>query len=64
MHFFDYNGHYDVSGSTFAFDLGGRQIRYLAVRPRRSATIRKSGLLKGDDRTAPAVLTVTVEVCE
>ena len=59
--FADYNGNYDVPGSKFAFDLDGRQIRYLAVRPERLVPIAEIELIKGPDRTAPIIMAVTIE---
>jgi hypothetical protein len=63
-HFADYIRRVDVPGSQFAFDLDGRQVRYLAVTPRRPAVIREIELVKGPDRTAPIVMAVTVEIGE
>jgi putative membrane-bound dehydrogenase-like protein len=60
-HFADYIRRIDVPGSQFAFALRGQQIRYLAVTPQRSETIKEIELLKGPDRTAPVVMAVTVE---
>ena len=60
-HFADYIRRVDVPGSKFAFDLHGRQIRYLAVRPKREAVIKTIELVKGEDRTAPVVMAITVE---
>jgi uncharacterized protein len=60
-HFADYIRRVDVPASQFAFDLGGRQLRYLAVAPRRTEVIREIELVKGPDRTAPLVMAVTVE---
>jgi putative membrane-bound dehydrogenase-like protein len=60
-HLADYIRRVDVPGSQFAFRLRGRQLRYLAVRPERSATIREVEFLKGPDATAPVVMAVTVE---
>jgi putative membrane-bound dehydrogenase-like protein len=60
-HFADYIRRVDVPGSKFAFDLHGRQIRYLAIHPRRAKPIRTIELVKGPDRTAPVVMAVTVE---
>jgi putative membrane-bound dehydrogenase-like protein len=60
-HFADYIRRIDVPGSRFAFDLRGKQIRYLAVTPDRAETIKEIELLKGPDRTAPVVMAVTVE---
>ncbi len=59
--FADYIRKVDVPGSTFAFDLKGRQIRYLAVFPQRSAKIETIEFVKGPDRTAPVVMAVTIE---
>jgi putative membrane-bound dehydrogenase-like protein len=63
-HFADYIRRVDVPGSTFAFDLRGRQVRYLAIHPRRSETIRTIELVKGADSTAPVILAVTVEMAK
>jgi putative heme-binding domain-containing protein len=61
-HFADYIRRVDVPGSQFAFALPrGQQIRYLAVTPERTETIKEIELLKGPDRTAPVVMAVTVE---
>jgi putative membrane-bound dehydrogenase-like protein len=60
-HFADYIRRVDVPGSQFAFALRRQQIRYLAVMPQRTETIREIELLKGPDRTAPVVMAVTVE---
>jgi putative heme-binding domain-containing protein len=61
VHSADYIRRVDVPGSRFAFDLRGRQIRYLAVQPRRAETIATVELIKGEDQTAPVVMAVTVE---
>jgi putative membrane-bound dehydrogenase-like protein len=61
VEFADYVRRIDVPGSTFAFPLRDQQIRYLAVRPKREATIQTIDLIKGRDRTAPVVMAVTVE---
>jgi hypothetical protein len=60
-HFADYIRRVDVPGSQFAFALRGQQIRYFAVTPERTETIKDIELLKGPDRTAPVVMAVTVE---
>jgi putative membrane-bound dehydrogenase-like protein len=60
-HFADYIRRVDVPGSKFAFDLRGRQIRYLAIMPRRGQAIKEVELVKGPDATAPVVMAVTVE---
>jgi putative membrane-bound dehydrogenase-like protein len=63
-HFADYIRRVDVPGSKFAFNLRGRQIRYLAVRPERNAKIERIELVKGRDATAPVIMAVTVEAPE
>src|SRR5262249_44620888 len=61
-HFADYIRRVDVPGSAFAFRAeGGQQIRYLSIAPKRAAPIKKIELVKGEDRTAPVVMAVTVE---
>lgn len=61
-HLADYIRRVDVPGSKFAFDLRGRQVRYLAIRPQRSEPIASIELVKGDDATAPVVMALTVEL--
>jgi hypothetical protein len=61
QHFADYIRHVEVPESKFAFDLRGRQVRYLAVTPKRSTLIKQIDLVKGADATAPVVMAVTVE---
>jgi hypothetical protein len=61
VHFADYIRRVDVPESRFAFDLRGKQLRYLAIQPGRSAVISRLHLIKGDDETAPVVMGVTVE---
>ncbi len=60
-HFSDYIRRVDVPGSQFAFALGGKQLRYLAVEPKRPDTIEKIEFVKGGDQTAPVVMAVTLE---
>ncbi|HVJ79898.1 MAG TPA: glycosyl hydrolase, partial [Planctomycetia bacterium] len=60
-HLADYIRRVDVPGSKFAFDLGGRQLRYLSIAPKRSEVISEIEFIKGRDRTAPVVVAVTVE---
>ncbi len=60
-HFADYIRRVDVPASQFAFDLAGRQIRYLAIEPRRPAKIERVEFVKGPDDTAPAVMAITIE---
>jgi putative heme-binding domain-containing protein len=57
----DYIRRVDVPGSTFAFDLHGRQLRYLAIMPQRQTVIKQIELVKGRDATAPIVVAITVE---
>jgi putative membrane-bound dehydrogenase-like protein len=60
--FADYIRRVDVPASKFAFDLHGRQIRYLAVRPQQpTAKIEQIELVKGADDSAPVVMAVTIE---
>jgi putative membrane-bound dehydrogenase-like protein len=62
VHFADYIRRVDVPGSKFAFALRGQQIRYLTVDPQRDdQPIREIEFVKGDDRTAPIVMAVTIE---
>ncbi len=63
-HFADYIRRVDVPGSKFAFNLGGKQIRYLSVQPKRSDKIARIELVKGPDDTAPIVMALTVEGLE
>jgi uncharacterized protein len=61
VHFADYIRRVDVPGSKFAFNLKGRQIRYLSVQPKRGEAIERIELVKGEDETAPVVMAITVE---
>lgn len=60
-HMADYIRRVDVPGSAFAFDLRGKQVRYLAVPVKRDAVIKEIEFVKGPDGTAPIVMAVTVE---
>jgi putative membrane-bound dehydrogenase-like protein len=60
-HFADYIRKVDVPGSKYAFNLKGRQIRYLAIHPERAEKIERIEFVKGPDQTAPVVMAVTVE---
>jgi hypothetical protein len=61
-HFAEYMERVDVPKSEFAFSAqGGQQVRYLAIRPKRTATIAEIEFRKGTDVTAPVVMAVTVE---
>ena len=64
VHFADYIRRVDVPKSEFAFDLRGRQIRYLAVRPESRDPLTKIELIKGDDNTAPVVMGITIQTIE
>jgi hypothetical protein len=62
VHFADYIRRVDVPGSKFAFALRGQQVRYLTIDPaREDQPIREIEFVKGDDRTAPIVMAVTIE---
>jgi len=61
QHFADYISHENVPDSKFAFDLNGKQIRYLAIQPARADKIDQIELVKGPDQTAPIVMAITVE---
>jgi hypothetical protein len=62
VHFADYIRRVDVPGSKFAFALRGQQIRYLTVDPQRDdQPVQEIEFVKGDDRTAPIVMAVTIE---
>jgi putative membrane-bound dehydrogenase-like protein len=63
-HFANYVQRVDVPGSKFAFDLNGRQVRYLAIKPKRKDKIERIELVKGPDDTAPIVMAVTLEPLE
>ena len=64
QHFADYIRRVDVPKSEFAFDLAGRQIRYLAVRPESRDSLAKIELIKGDDITAPVVMGITIQTTD
>ncbi|WP_020473492.1 PVC-type heme-binding CxxCH protein [Zavarzinella formosa] len=57
----DYIRRVDVPGSKFAFNLAGRQIRYLAINPQRPDVIKQIEFVKGSDATAPVIMAVTIE---
>jgi RNA polymerase sigma factor (sigma-70 family) len=62
VHFVDWFTLDDVPGSKQALVLkGGHQMRHLAIVPERTEPIERIEFLKGPDRTAPAVMAVTVE---
>ena len=61
VHFADYIRRVDVPESEFAFMLRGRQLRYLSVNPKLDEPIKRIEFIKGEDRTAPIVMAVTIE---
>jgi putative membrane-bound dehydrogenase-like protein len=60
-HLADYIRRVDVPGSKFAFNLNGRQVRFLTVTPKRENIIKQIEFVKGSDATAPVVVAVTIE---
>jgi hypothetical protein len=62
VHMADYIRRVDVPESEFAFDLDGRQVRYLRIQPKRSAPVATVELVKGPDGTAPIVVAITAEM--
>jgi putative membrane-bound dehydrogenase-like protein len=61
-HMADYIRRVDVPESEFAFDLDGRQVRYLRIQPGRAAPLARVDFVKGTDETAPLVVAVTAEM--
>ncbi len=61
VHIADYIRRVDVPKSEFAFDMRGKQVRYLAVNPERTEPVTKIDLVKGEGDTSPVVLALTVE---
>jgi hypothetical protein len=61
VHFADYLGHTNVSGSQVAFSFERQQLRYFKVEPKQSKRIENVELIKGADETAPVVMSVTAE---
>jgi hypothetical protein len=62
VHFTDYLKGSDVPESKPAISLGQQQVRYIALRVARpTATIKHIEFVKGDDKTAPVVLAVTLD---
>jgi putative heme-binding domain-containing protein len=64
QHFADYISRVDVPKSKFAFDLAGRQIRYLSVKPKSKDPLAKIELVKGPDISAPVVMGITIQTIE
>ncbi len=61
IQFADYIRRVDVPESEFAFDLRGKQIRFLSIQPKRSAVIESLHLIKGPDNTSPIIMAITIE---
>jgi hypothetical protein len=61
VEFADYIRRVDVPGSQFAFNVRGRQVRYLSIQPERKARIKELEFIKGPDDTAPVIVAVTIE---
>ena len=62
QHIADYIRRVDVPKSEFAFDLDGRQLRYLRVQPQRREPVAAIELVKGTGGTAPVVMALTLEM--
>ena len=60
-HIADYIGKKEVPGSKFAFDLQGKQLRYLAIHPQRRNKIERIEFIKGQDENAVIFMAVTIE---
>ncbi|WP_437187694.1 PVC-type heme-binding CxxCH protein [Planctomicrobium sp. SH668] len=61
VHFADYIRVIDVPESKLAFELRGKQVRYLAITPRKPDVIESIDLVKGPDASAPVTMAITVE---
>lgn len=61
VHMASFSGKSDVPKSTYAFAAGNRQVRYLSIQPKRREPIETVELRKGDDESAPIVLSITAE---
>jgi putative heme-binding domain-containing protein len=60
-HIADYIRRVDVPKSEFAYDLRGKQLRYLSISPKRNESITKIDLVKGEGDTSPVVMALTIE---
>ena len=60
-HLADYIRRVDVPESAFAFAVRSRQVRYLAIEPKRHEPLAGIEFIKGVDETAPIVVAVTIE---
>jgi uncharacterized protein len=61
VHIASFAGKLDVPKSTYAFAARNRQVRYLAIQPKRREPIESIELRKGGDDSAPIVLSITAE---
>jgi putative heme-binding domain-containing protein len=61
QHIADYIRIIDVPKSELAFDLNGRQVRYLTIEPKRTDVIKFIEFVKPNNGTAPIVMAVTVQ---
>ena len=64
VHIADYYRHPDVPGSKSAIKLGDKQVRYLAIEPKKKEGLSSIQLLQGKDLSAPIVFSITVEQAE
>ncbi len=64
VHFADYIRRVDVPKSEFAFNLKGKQIRYIAIKPASRDPLAKLELVKGPDGSAPIVMAITVQTID
>ena len=63
-HFADYIRRVDVPKSEFAFNLKGRQMRYLSIKPESRDPLEKIELIKGSDPSAPIVMALTIQTVD
>ena len=63
-HFADYIRRVDVPKSEFAFDVKGKQLRYLAIKPTSRDPLARIELVKGPDNSAPVVMAITVQTVD
>lgn len=64
VHLADYIRRVDVPGSQFAMMVRGQQLRHVEIRPKTDGVIKEIEFVKGDDPTAPIVVSATVETPE
>ena len=60
-HIANYQGKTDVPDSKFAFDVDGKQVRYLKIDIDATKELKSIDFVKGDDFSMPIVFAVTVE---